>query len=202
MTPEAEEAMVGRMLRHQVGIDPDRLDQVLDLAAVGIVNSTWRNSPVEDWHAGTGPLDDGDMLRINAYTTWRVRRICRRWRADVGLRRDSDADILDELHADDLDWLAVRIFRWMTDPKRRLPIGVTLGELAGAGLSELVDHVDLTLGSMATTAERYGVRHALWKAAAHGGLACRHWWGTPTWPATVFAFLAALDDLHHPPLGS
>lgn len=42
---------------------------VLDLAAVGIVNSAWRNSPAEDWHA-QGRLDDGDMLRINAHNTW------------------------------------------------------------------------------------------------------------------------------------
>jgi hypothetical protein len=30
-------------------------------------------SPVEEWHAGDGPLDDGDMLCINAHTPWRVR---------------------------------------------------------------------------------------------------------------------------------
>jgi hypothetical protein len=52
-------------LHHQVGIDPDHIGEVLDLAAVGIVNSAWRNSPVEDWHASGGPLTDGAMSRTN-----------------------------------------------------------------------------------------------------------------------------------------
>ncbi|GAB3002926.1 hypothetical protein [Saccharothrix stipae] len=69
LTAGQEENLVEAMLRHQVGIDPDHVGAVLDLAAVGLVNSAWRNSPVEDWHAGDGPLSDGDMLRINAHTT-------------------------------------------------------------------------------------------------------------------------------------
>jgi hypothetical protein len=69
LTSQEEEDLLERILRRQVGVDPDRLGQVLDLAAVGIVNSVWRNGPVEDWHAGGGPLTDGAMLRINAHTT-------------------------------------------------------------------------------------------------------------------------------------
>lgn len=64
ISPQREEALLEAVLRNRVGIDPDRLGPVLDLAAVGIVNSGWRNSPVEDWHAGDGPLSDGDMLRV------------------------------------------------------------------------------------------------------------------------------------------
>ncbi|MDU0291481.1 hypothetical protein [Saccharothrix longispora] len=40
------------MLRHQLGIDPHHVGAVLDVAAVGLVNSAWRNSPMEDWPAG------------------------------------------------------------------------------------------------------------------------------------------------------
>src|SRR5262245_9137510 len=85
MSPQREEALVEAVLRDQVGIDPSQLGPVLDLAAVGIVNSGWRNSPVEDWHGGERSLSNGDMLRINAHTTWRVRQVMRRWRTDVGV---------------------------------------------------------------------------------------------------------------------
>ena len=54
ISPQREAALLEAMLRYQIGIDPGRVGPVLDLAAVGIVNSAWRNSPVEDWHAGDG----------------------------------------------------------------------------------------------------------------------------------------------------
>lgn len=87
---------------------------VLDLAAVGIVNSGWRNSPVEDWHAGDGPLDDGDMLRINAHTTWRVRQIIRRWRAEVCLTPESHVTVLPGR------LLSAHFFRSSTTPVTRI----------------------------------------------------------------------------------
>ncbi len=199
---QREETLLEAMLRHQAGIDPDRVGPVLDLAAVGIVNSAWRNSPVEDWHAGDGPLDDGDMLRINAHTTWRVRQIIRRWRAEVGLTPESHVTVLDAVEADAVDWLAVRIFRWLVTPTRRLPTGMTLAELAGDDLGEFSAHVEGTLGGFAATAESRGARHAVWQIAAHGGLACSHWWGTPTWSALVSAFLQVIDDPRHAHGGS
>jgi hypothetical protein len=133
---EREEALLEAILRHQVGVDPFRVGPVLDLAAVGIVNSAWRNSPVEDWHAGNGPLTDGAMLRVNAHTTWRVREIVRRWRSDIGVAPGVSAKMLDDLDTDHVDLLAVRIWRWLVRPSRRLPIGLTLTELAVTGLEE------------------------------------------------------------------
>ena len=197
ISPQQEEALLEAMLRYQVGIDPDRLGSVLDLAAVGIVNSAWRNSPVEDWHAGDGPLSDGDMLCVNAHTTWRVREIMRRWRTGFGLTSRSPTAALDELETDDVTWLAARIFRWLINPSRRLPTGATLADLAGDDLGEFTEHVDGTLGGFAATAERRGARFALYRAAAHGGLACPHWWGTSTWPELVRTFVRALDDPGH-----
>jgi hypothetical protein len=197
ISPQREEALLEAVLRYQVGIDPDRLGPVLDLAAVGIVNSGWRNSPVEDWHAGDGPLSDGDMLRVNAHTTWRVREIMRRWRTDFTLTARSPMAALDGLETDYVAWLAARIFRWLINPSRRLPTGVTLADLAGDDLGEFTEHVDGTLGGFAATAERRGARFALYRAAAHGGLACPHWWGTPTWPELVRTFVHTLDDPGH-----
>jgi len=190
------------MLRHQAGVDPDRLGAVLDLAAVGLVNGAWRNSPVEQWHAGAAPLSDGDMLRINSHTTWRVREIMRRWRPDVGIAPDSTVAAFDAVAHVEVEWLAERIFDWMTRPTRALLTGVNLEDLAGDTYGEFRDHVDRTLGSFVAGAERRGTRYAFWRAAAHGGLACRHWWGTPSWPAIVAAFLTALDNPADPHWGT
>ncbi len=157
------------MLAHQVGIEPDRAAGVLDLAAVGVVNNAWRNGPVEDWHAGDGPLNDGDMLRINAHTSWRIRQIIRRWRYEVGLPADADAGQLDDVSVDDWDWLAVPVWRWLVNPQRLLPGGFRLIEIAGNDLADYNEHVAGTLGAWATTAEKRGGRYAAWRAATHGG---------------------------------
>ena len=179
---------------HQVGIDPHHVGQVLDLAAVGIVNSAWRNGPVEDWPAADGLLTDGAMLRINAHTTRRVREIIRRWRTEMCLAPQAPSTLLDYLEVDAITWLAVRIWRWLVNPGRQLLIGITLAELAADGLEEFSEHVDATMSSFAATAEHRGGRFAAWRAAAHGGLACPHWWGTPTWPQHVGTLLKVLDD--------
>ena len=55
------------------------------LTAIGLVNGAWRNTCVENWHA-EGRMDDGDMLRVNSHTTWRVRQLMRRW------MREADPD--------------------------------------------------------------------------------------------------------------
>jgi hypothetical protein len=39
------------MLRERADIDPSRLGPVIDPAALGLVNSAWRNTCVEDWDA-------------------------------------------------------------------------------------------------------------------------------------------------------
>src|SRR6266511_1540308 len=153
ISPQREAALLEATLRYQISVDPSQVGPVLDLAAVGIVNSAWRNSPVEDWHAGDGPLTDGEMLRVNAHTTWRVREVVRRWRAEMGLTARSPMAAVDGLDTDHVGWLAVRIFRWLVNPGRRLPTGVTLADLAGADLGEFTEHVDGMLGGCAATAE-------------------------------------------------
>lgn len=70
------ETLLG-MLRERGGIDSGRLGPVIDLAALGLVNTAWRNTCVEDWHAG-GRMHDGDMMRVNSHMTWRARQILRR----------------------------------------------------------------------------------------------------------------------------
>ena len=53
----------------------------------GLVNSAWRNTCVEDWHA-EGGMHDGDMMRVNSHMIWRVRQILHLWMTEVGLAAD------------------------------------------------------------------------------------------------------------------
>ncbi|MGH8908817.1 MAG: hypothetical protein ACRD0K_20565 [Egibacteraceae bacterium] len=180
--PEPGLADLRAILHERVGIDPDDAATVLDLAAIGITNGAWRNGPVEDWHA-QGRIRDGGMLRANVATTKLVHAVLE---TRLG-------GVLDTAFSDEL-FLAV--FEALADPDRVLPDGRTLCELAGEDLDELVEHMDGALGAIAISAERRGVPFALLRAAAHGGLACSRWWGTPWWPAIVAAFIARLPAPH------
>jgi hypothetical protein len=195
LSPEQEEQLVGEMLRKcgRGGIDPDRLGTVVDLAALGLVNSAWRNTCVEDWHA-EGRVHDGDMMRINSHMTWRVRRILHRWMTETGLAADGPLLALDGVPAEDVEWLAVRVFRWLVNPGRKLVTGATLAELAGADLAVYENDADVRLGGFAKQAADRGARFGFSWAAAHGALACPHWWGHPRWPDLVDRLLRALND--------
>jgi hypothetical protein len=177
-------------------IEPQRLGDMLDLVTVGITSSAWRNSPVENWHA-SGGLSDGEMFRINTHTTWRVRQILRRWQNDEGLVPAASVTALADLDSAAVGRLAVRIYRWLVTPSRRLPTGVTLVDVAGADLGNFREHVDRTLSHFVATAANEGVIGCVLSTAVHGGRYCRRWWGMPAWPGVVDDFLCALDDPGH-----
>jgi hypothetical protein len=181
------------MLRERGGIDPGRLGPVIDLAALGLVNSAWRNTCVEDWHA-EGRMHDGDMMRINSHMTWRARQLLCRWMTETGLVADGPVSSLDSVAAEDIESLAIRVFRWLVNPDRKLAIGVTLAELANDDLGDYENAVDLRLGGFARQAADGGARIGLARVAAHGAAACPHWWGHPRWPDLVDRLLLALDD--------
>lgn len=141
-----------------------------DLAAIGVMNGAWRNSPLEDWHA-EGRIGDADMFRTNVATTKLVRPFV-------------------SLDAIDTD----AVFETLTAPDRLLPTGATVAELAGEGLEEMWDHVEMQLMILDSSAERDGGRFTVLRAALHGGLACSHWWGTPWWPDIVREFIEVIND--------
>ena len=102
-------------LRAVAGRLDGRLGPIIDLAALGLVNASWRHTCVEDWHAG-GRMHDGDMMRVNSHMTWRARQILRRWMAENGLAADGPLSALDGVPAQDIEWLAVWVFRWLVNP--------------------------------------------------------------------------------------
>ena len=82
---------------------------------------------------------------------------------------------------------------------------MTLAQLAGAGLTEYENDADECLSAFAAQAEDRGARFGFLRTAAHGGLACSHWWGHPHWAAQVEQFMKALGnpaDDHWVPVAS
>ncbi|MFC6881546.1 MULTISPECIES: hypothetical protein [Actinomadura] len=193
-TPEQELSVVDQMLREHGGIDPETLGPVVGLLALGITNGVWRNTCIEDWHAD-GLLHDGDMLRVNSHTTWRVKQRLTGWLLETKLSAESKTTDLEDVAFEDLERLMQRLYRWFTNPGRTLPTGQPLGELAGDRLSEYEDDADLALGGILASVEQRGTVFAFKRAAAHGsGL---RWWSHPTWPQHVEAFMTVLEDSGH-----
>lgn len=193
LSPEREEQLIEDLLRERAKIDPGKVGPVVDLAALGLVNGAWRNTCVENWHA-EGRLSDGDMLRVNSHTTWRVRQLMRRWMRETGLEAESQISALDTLAMENTWWLARRLYRWLVNPARRLPTGVTLLQFAGDGLLEYQGDAEDCLIAFGAQAENRGTRFGFARTAEHGGLACSHWWGHPHWPALVDRFMTALGN--------
>lgn len=133
-----------QILRDQVGVAPRSLRPILRLTALGLVNSAWRNTHVEDWHA-EGRLHDGDMLRISSHMSWRLDQLLWRWRTPIGIALDAPAHSLDEIGFDDFRWLGGRIYQWIVNPGRRLPTGVTLRDVARENLPQLENDADEAL---------------------------------------------------------
>ncbi|MFF7185721.1 hypothetical protein ACFZAR_10820 [Streptomyces sp. NPDC008222] len=206
MLQEAQAMMTDEVmeetLRSKAGVDPSRLPTLLDLVAIGVTNGAWRNSCIENWHA-EGRLSDGDMMRINSYTTDAMRRRLNGWCIESGITSASST-ALAGIDAEDVVVLAGRLFRWLTNAERRLPTGMTLGELARSveDLEEYEDHADRFLGSFTGQMEDKGVRFGLLRTACHGALACPQWWAHPTWPDRVDRFIRILDDVTDPHWGS
>src|SRR5882724_2502184 len=118
ISPEREAQLIDEMLHERVGIDASLLRPIIALAAIGLVNSRWRNSRVEDWHA-RGRISDGEMLRINSHATWRIRQLLARWLADVALSANGPVSDLDRVRTTDVDYLAARLYRWLINPRRK-----------------------------------------------------------------------------------
>lgn len=157
-------------------------DALLWLAATRITLSLWRNTPVENWHAGKSPLHDGTMMRINAATTRIVRSM---------------------LTFDHVDWIAVGLA--IVNPSRVLPTGQSVLELGLAchnpddpahdvdPREELAEMAQGAIGWGRTYRLRekeFGLRTLIeFFCAFDNG-----WFGAPSWGRIVDRFLTAVDD--------
>jgi len=95
--------------------------------------------------------------------------------AEKGLSMDGPTAQLDDLTMPDIEDLARRLLGLLTNPVRRLPNGTTLAGLAGSELGAYERDAALGLGRFTAEAQARGIRYAVTRLAAHGGLACPHW---------------------------
>lgn len=157
-------------------------DALLWLAATRITLALWRNTPVENWHAGKSPLHDGTMMRINAATTRIVRSM---------------------LSFDHVDWIAVGLA--IVDPSRVLPTGQSVLELGLAchnpddpahsadpreDLAEMAQDAIAWGRTYRLREKEFGLRTLIeFFCAFDNG-----WFGSPSWGRIVDRFLTAVDD--------
>ncbi|HEY2762949.1 MAG TPA: hypothetical protein VGJ13_02895 [Pseudonocardiaceae bacterium] len=175
----------------QLGIDSDDYEAVLDLAAVGVARLAWRDSPVEDWHAGPDSrIGDSEMMRANAATTRLIRGV---------LHRHGSAAAPPSL-ARGLAGRPAEIFgeacRVIADPDRRVPDGRRLADLAPDSIA--VDlffaHVEACEKRWVDLARFYGFAAVVLALAVLGARRCRYWWTAPGWPGMVDEFVRRLED--------
>ncbi len=136
--------------REQFGLDPT-LDRVAmtRLAAIGLTVQAWRNTSLEDLHAGdhvTGGFPDSDMMRFNV-ATFRV--------------------VCEQVRPDRCDWDALEAV--LTDPGRVLPGGVTVGALAGSEFEQLASDVHNALSISRLIEQRRGFPFLLTLLALQAG---------------------------------
>jgi len=161
--------------QEQFGLDPN-LDRVAmtRLAAIGLTVQAWRNTSLEDLHAGdhvTGGFPDSDMMRFNI-VTFRVVR--------------------EQVGPDRCEWDALEAM--LTDPGRVLPSGVTVGALAGSEFEHLASDVRNALSISRLIEQRRGFPFLLSLLALQAGMSNKEWYGTPWWQDVVNVFIELLDD--------
>jgi len=144
------------------------------LAAIGLTIRAWRNTSLEDLHAGdhpSGGFPDSDMMRFNI-ATFRVVSAC--------------------ITADHFDWNTLQSV--LTDPDRVLPGGLTVGALAGDEFDRLASDIREALAISERTEQRQGFAYLLTVFALQAGISYKGWYGSPWWPDVVDLFIELLAD--------
>jgi hypothetical protein len=171
--PTLEEVLA--FAREQLGLDIDHdRPEVQQLAAIGLTLRAWRNTSLEDLHAGSHPsggFPDSQMMRFNV-ATFRV--------------------VSQYIGNDQFDWVGLR--RELTDPNRELPGDLTVGELCGEEFDRLVADIEEALAISERTEERRGFSYALLVYALQAGISYKDWYGSPWWPDAVERFIELVDD--------
>jgi hypothetical protein len=158
-----------------LGLDPDRdRREMQQLAAIGLTLRAWRNTSLEDLHAGSHPsggFPDSQMMRFNIATT----------RVVSGFIGD-----------DGFDWSGLEAA--LTDPDRELPGNLTVGGLCGEEFERLAVDVEEALAIVEGTERRRGFLYVLSVLAVQAGISYKDWFGSPWWPDVVERFIELVND--------
>ncbi len=178
------------------GVHPDDMPTLLRYAPLGLTHLCWRNSVLEDWHAGPDSrIGDADMMRANVATTRLFHQAL--WAAFGEQIADADLMCRANMTDDDIAELESAFRDALEDAftaDRMLPHGATVGEVGGDEVDELYEHAAVQLESLLEQADRHGAAVVLMWLALRARLSCAGWWGSPRWPLIVDAFLARLAD--------
>lgn len=186
-----------RALLIDAGVHPDDLAALLRYVPGALTHLCWRNSVLEDLHAGPdSTISDAEMMRASVATT----RIFHRslW-AGVVTISDGDGPLVSPDSVDpEVLWYAFsEAMRKVFRPERMLPHGVTLGDLTGELLSEIVVDAEDDLVALVTRAQEFGAGPVLRWLCAYGITFAKNYWGTPNWPAIVDELFRIHDDPSH-----
>lgn len=154
-------------------IHRDRPD-VNRLAAIGLTIRAWRNTSLEDLHAGSHPsggFPDSQMMRFNI-ATFRV--------------------VSTYVEGDQFDWAGLRTA--LTDPERKLPGGLTVAELCGEEFDRVAADSTEALEISEQTEQRQGFSYVLIAYALRAGVSYKGWYGVPWWRDVVERFLELIND--------
>jgi len=144
------------------------------LGAIGLTLQAWRNTSLEDLHAGdhpSGGFPDSDMMRFNI-ATFRVIYEC--------------------MTPERFDWVALT--NALTDPHRVLPGGLTVGALAGDEFDQLASDIRGALETSQRIEQGRGFPYVFTLLALQAGLSYKGWYGSPWWPDVVDLFIDLLAD--------
>lgn len=176
-SPDLDPAAL-RAAAAQLDLDLDDRPVLEAWAAIGATHLYWRNTALEDWHAGPDSrVSDAEMFRVNVSTT----RIFR-----SALRGVADADALAEALQ---EALAVAFH-----PLRVLPGGRNLLDLGAEETEDFIDVAEVRVAGLIDIADEHGAGTALQLVALDGRLSCQHWWGSPQWPDIVDVVMRRLAD--------
>lgn len=156
-------------------IEPERDEEtLLTLAASELTHNWWRNTAIEDAHAG-GRIDDADMLAANV----------------IAYRASLDALAVPEPARDGL-W---DLLEFVSDPERTLPGGRTVRNLMrGFGYRAYRQEARQAVGRAIDLCETLGRSGLLTVFASFSLTHPAYWYGMPWWPAVVDDFFERLDD--------
>ncbi len=158
-----------------LGLDPDGdRREMQQLAAIGLTLRAWRNTSLEDLHAGSHPsggFPDSQMMRFNIATT----------RVVSGYIEDGQ-----------FDWSGIRTA--LTNPDRELPGGLTVGGLCGEEFESLAADIDDALAIVERTEQRRGSTYVLTVLAVQAGISYKDWYGSPWWSDVVERFIELVND--------
>jgi hypothetical protein len=180
----------------ELHMHPDDTASLIRYAPAALAHLCWRNSVIEDWHAGPqSRISDADVMRASVATT----RIFHQALTDAlsPTLAETGPYSADSFDPEDLSHAFCDAFDIAFDPNRVLPHGVSLSALAGDELEELRKHASQQLDTLLDVAWEEGVHLVLMWLALRGKLAVPNWWGTPNWPFVVDEFFRAFSDPRH-----